>query len=409
MPGRIEKTVFISYRRTNFPWALNIYQDLTHHGYDVFFDYQSIDSGDFEKIILDNIRARAHFIVVLTPSALERCQEPDDWLRREIETALDEKRNIIPLMLEGFDFGSPHTTKVLTGKLAALRGQNGLPIYAAYFFEGMEKLRTRYLNVAVRDIRLHPLATDARTFTATVQVAASHAPSINTNELTAQEWFERGYRFQEAKNLEEAIRCYTEAIRLEPGFLEAYGNRGNVFMNTGDAASAIIDYRQVLTLKPNESSTYFNRGLALKTQGNLDAAIADFNEAIRLHPEYARAYHNRGNAFSDKGDIERAIKDYNDAIRLNPDYAIAYNSRGIAYAYKGDLGKALSDYDTAIRLKPDYADAYHGRARAWEAKKNFRAAIADYQKYLELGGDTLHNDRRLVEETIQHLQEKINE
>ena len=408
MPGRIEKTVFISYRRTNFPWALNIYQDLTHHGYDVFFDYQSIDSGDFEKIILDNIRARAHFIVVLTPSALERCQEPDDWLRREIETAIAEKRNIIPLMLEGFDFGSPLTTKVLIGNLAALHGKNGLPIYAAYFFEGMEKLRTRYLNVALEDIRLHPLATHAKEFTATVQVAASHAPSFNANELTAQEWFERAYQFQEAKNLEEAIRCYTEALRLEPGLLEAYGNRGNVFMNRGDTAQAIADYGHVLTLKPNEPSTYFNRGLALKAQGNLDAAIADFNAAIRLNPEYARAFNNRGNTFSDKGDIDTAIKDYDEAIRINPEYAIAYNSRGIAYAYKGKLDQAITDYNTAIQLKPDYADAYHGRARAWEAKKNFPAAIADYQKYLELGGDTLHNDRRLVEETIRHLQEKAN-
>ena len=46
--GRIEKTVFISYRRTNFYTALAVYQDLTAYGYDVFFDYQSIDSGNFE-------------------------------------------------------------------------------------------------------------------------------------------------------------------------------------------------------------------------------------------------------------------------------------------------------------------------------------------------------------------------
>lgn len=52
MPGRIEKTVFISYRRTNLPWALFVYQYLTIYGYDVFFDYQSIDSGDFESVIL---------------------------------------------------------------------------------------------------------------------------------------------------------------------------------------------------------------------------------------------------------------------------------------------------------------------------------------------------------------------
>lgn len=39
----VEKTVFLSYRRTNIPWALNIFQDLTHHGYDVFFDYSGIN------------------------------------------------------------------------------------------------------------------------------------------------------------------------------------------------------------------------------------------------------------------------------------------------------------------------------------------------------------------------------
>ncbi|MBI1792761.1 MAG: toll/interleukin-1 receptor domain-containing protein [Chloroflexi bacterium] len=42
--GRIEKTVFISYRRTNKAWALFIYQTLTNHGYDVFIDFQNINS-----------------------------------------------------------------------------------------------------------------------------------------------------------------------------------------------------------------------------------------------------------------------------------------------------------------------------------------------------------------------------
>jgi hypothetical protein len=36
--GRIEKTVFVSYRRTDEAWGLAIFQDLTQHGYDVFID-----------------------------------------------------------------------------------------------------------------------------------------------------------------------------------------------------------------------------------------------------------------------------------------------------------------------------------------------------------------------------------
>src|ERR1035438_4584334 len=113
---RIEKTVFISYRRTNVPRALAVFHNLTRHGYDAFLDYNGIASGDFERVIIGNITARAHFLVVLTPSALERCNDPTDWLRREIETALANQRNIVPLMLEGFDFGTPKIASVLSSK-----------------------------------------------------------------------------------------------------------------------------------------------------------------------------------------------------------------------------------------------------------------------------------------------------
>jgi hypothetical protein len=49
---------------------------LTQPGYDAFFDFTGIASGDFESVILENIRARAHFLILLTPSVLERCDEP---------------------------------------------------------------------------------------------------------------------------------------------------------------------------------------------------------------------------------------------------------------------------------------------------------------------------------------------
>ena len=118
----IEKTVFISYRRTNAPWALAIYQDLTQHGYDVFFDY------------LGNAM---------------------DWLRREIETALEARRNIVPLMLEGFDFKTPSIESQLTGKLSVLKRYNELSVPVEYFLEAMGRLREKRLNVALDSVP-HP-------------------------------------------------------------------------------------------------------------------------------------------------------------------------------------------------------------------------------------------------------------
>lgn len=270
--GRVEKTVFISYRRTNMPWALAIYQNLTHHGYDVFFDYDSIPSGDFEQVILGNIRARAHFLVILTPSALERCENPDDWLRREIETALDEKRNIVPVFLEGFDFGSPSISKYLTGKLANLPKYNGQNVPAGFFDEAMKRVRDNFLNAAL-DAVLHPVSATVQKEVKKQQVAASKATPVKEKELTAQEWFEKGVK---SADLDEKIHCYTEAIRIKPDYAEPYNNRG----------------------------------IARKKKGDLDGAIKDYTEAIRIKPDHANAYWGRGNAWWEKEDYYSAAADY---------------------------------------------------------------------------------------------------
>jgi tetratricopeptide (TPR) repeat protein len=278
---KIEKTVFISYRRTNMPWALAIYQSLAHRGYDVFFDFESINSGDFEQIILGNIRARAHFIVILTPSALERCENPDDWLRREIETALDNKRNIVPLMLEGFSFGSPSIAKYLTGKMAFLKKYNGLNVPADYFEEAMERLRDKYLNIAL-DAVLHPLSGTAQKAVTQQKVAVSRATQVKQKELSAQEWFEQGYKYGEAKNYDEAIRCYTKAIRLKPDYADAYNNRGVARDSKGDWDGAIKDYTEAIRLKPDYAVAFYNRGIAREENVDYRGAAADYQRYLDL-------------------------------------------------------------------------------------------------------------------------------
>jgi len=275
---RIEKTVFLSYRRTNIPWALAIFQNLTQHGFDVFFDYNGIASGDFERVILGNITARAHFLVLLTPSALERCENPTDWLRREIETALANQCNIVPLMLEGFDFGTPKIASQLTGTLARLKHYNGLSIPPEYFMEAMERLRGRYLNVPLTAV-LHPASLSAQRAATEQKAAAQMAPPVPEGELSAQQWFERGFA---AADLDERLRFYTEAIRLKPDHASAFYNRGNLRREKGDGEGALLDYSEAIRLKPDHAFAFYNRGNLRREKGDREGALQDFNEAIRL-------------------------------------------------------------------------------------------------------------------------------
>jgi len=225
--ARIEKTVFISYRRTDESWALAIFQDLTQHGYDVFIDYDGIASGSFETAILENIKARAHFLVLLTPTALERCGDPKDWMRREIEAALDSQRNIVPLMLAGFNFGTPAVTGQLTGKLAALKEYNGLEIPKGYFSPAMERLRNKFLSVSL-DTVLHPAslsalqaATEQKDKATMALGDALHQPWQSSEErrkqeeAAAQHRAEKQRRRQEAEDRRRVDEAEAERRRLE--------------------------------------------------------------------------------------------------------------------------------------------------------------------------------------------------
>jgi tetratricopeptide (TPR) repeat protein len=380
---RIEKTVFICYRRTNFPWALAIFQNLTQHGYDVFFDYEGIASGDFGAVILGNIKARAHFFVVLTPSALERCGDPGDWLRREIETALDSRRNIVPLMLEGFDFGSPKIASQLTGKLAALKNYNALSMPPEYVLAAMDRLRSKFLSVPL-DAVLQPASLSARQAATEQKAAAETAPPVQQKELTAQQWFERGL---DVADLDEKLRFYNNAIRLKPDYAHAFINRGVARRDKGDVEGALQDFTEAIRLKPDLAHAFTNRGVARRDKGDVDGALQDHTEAIRLNPDDAVTFTNRGVARHDKGDVEGALHDCNEAIRLKPDYANSFYNRGIARHDKGDVDGALQDFTEAIRLKPDMASFFTNRGAARRDKGDVEGALQDFTEAIRLKPD----------------------
>jgi hypothetical protein len=115
----------------------------------------TIDSGEFDQIILNQIAARTHFVLLLSLGSLERCANEGDWLRREIEEALRLKRNIVPVIDEGFDFD--RETGYLPEKWREqFRRYNGLRLFHDYFDAGMETLRKRFLKLPEYEIPIKP-------------------------------------------------------------------------------------------------------------------------------------------------------------------------------------------------------------------------------------------------------------
>lgn len=96
--------VFVSYRRESFAQANLIAEKLRKLGYSVFFDIDTLRSNKFNEQLLDAINNCSDFILILPPHALDRCDNEKDWVRAEVLHALQQKKNIIPILLTGFEW-----------------------------------------------------------------------------------------------------------------------------------------------------------------------------------------------------------------------------------------------------------------------------------------------------------------
>ena len=103
-----EYDIFISYRRVGgADFARQMQLALKNKGYKVFLDFDELKDGVFDRRIEMAIKRSKVFLFVLSPHALDRCKNEDDWVRREIECALISKCHIVPVSpnvnFEGFD------------------------------------------------------------------------------------------------------------------------------------------------------------------------------------------------------------------------------------------------------------------------------------------------------------------
>jgi hypothetical protein len=138
------RAVFLSYRRS-VSWAMAhlVRKELVEHGFDVFMDIVSVDSGQFGPAILTQIENRRHFLLLLEPQSLDRIGDEEDWLRREVAHAIAHRRNIVPLLANGARMPD---SAGLPPDVAALTSFNALTVPHDYLTEAMTRLRDRFLR-----------------------------------------------------------------------------------------------------------------------------------------------------------------------------------------------------------------------------------------------------------------------
>lgn len=133
--------IFISYKRKSLPTANNLYYRLTTKGYSTFFDLEEMGRDNFDTQLLQYIKNANDIFVILEEGSLDGCKKEnwkeEDWFCHEIAYALENKKNIIPILLNGFVMPN---SKDLPEELKELSLKNAPEFSFSFFDEYIEKL-----------------------------------------------------------------------------------------------------------------------------------------------------------------------------------------------------------------------------------------------------------------------------
>lgn len=144
----MKQGIFISYRRdTGSTMARMIYDRLRlERHYECFLDVEKLNVGNFRENIAAEMDKCRIFLLILSRNALNRCVNPNDNVRQEIEAAMERNLEIIPVTDSDFSWPEP-----MPEGLETVKDMNAIPYVQVYSDQFFERLYSFIENIRAED------------------------------------------------------------------------------------------------------------------------------------------------------------------------------------------------------------------------------------------------------------------
>ena len=200
---------------------------------------------------------------------------------------------------------------------------------------------------------------------------------INAGQVAGQRlaavYTQRGYLRRE-RDPARALVDYDTALRIQPGFADAFDNRAWIYMTRGEYDAALQDLNKAINLLPPTAAgvARYYRGFAFLKLNNYPQALADLNEAQKLQPNNADIYLARGDVEQAQENYDAALRDFDEFSKRAPKDVRGPISRGGVLEAMGRSQEALAALETAVALEPGnvFALAERDRLRAQQSEGN---------------------------------------
>ena len=190
--------------------------------------------------------------------------------------------------------------------------------------------------------------------------AALKATGGNDAELTTEEWNNKGTALMQQNKAADALKCYDQALRLDPKNDFAWFNRGTALLALKWPTEARNAFEKCILLRGDGGMTaLLNHGVACYDMGDFNASVKSYDRLLELKPSQQQAvlaWYNRGNSFQAMKRYDRAVESQDQALALNPGYENAWYNKACAHAHLGQFEKAHEAVKKFLKLAPGRRD-----------------------------------------------------
>lgn len=181
----------------------------------------------------------------------------------------------------------------------------------------------------------------------------------------------------------KAIDQFREAMKINPGFVDARINLAIALANKGKMNESVGYFYEALKMNPDSDKAHINLGVALGKLGRIVDAMHHYSEALRINPDSDEAHNNLGIALASQEKLDEAIDHYSEALRINPRSAEVYNNLGSALFRKGKIDEAIFHFQEALQIRRGFEKAKNNLAKALAFQKRMAKDVYKTQRRMK--------------------------
>ncbi|MCH2181301.1 MAG: tetratricopeptide repeat protein [Mariniblastus sp.] len=182
---------------------------------------------------------------------------------------------------------------------------------------------------------------------------------------------------------EKAIRHYARMEQRGSESDELYRSRGLAHQFLGNHPQAFEDFSQSLELT-EDPDVRLRRAQCSIEMENLDQGLADLKRVLETDADNPAARYWRAIAYSKSGDPDRAISDIIKGIKQQANDPRYFRLHAELVGSKQEWTKAIRSLEQAIRLDPLDPVLFQQRGLALLETGNYGRAVSDFTRSLEL-------------------------